>query len=217
MIGKALNMSKKAFTAIITATRMEAAPFIQGMNLKNVEGTPLPLFQNENLLLVISGIGKTNAAMAATFCCLIHAPGIVFNLGAAGALDETLKLGEILQVSRIVEPDRPRPDLQTFQPMLLLPDIFPDFKSVTLATQDKPVLSSDERKEVSRYASLADMEAASILEVCRKFETPCHVFKFVSDTPGHESTEDIMGNIRSYRAPFFEFIRTKILDRWFQI
>jgi adenosylhomocysteine nucleosidase len=203
-------MTSKPVTAILMATKMEAAPFIQGLNLKKTEGALLPVFQNQNTLLVISGIGKANAAMAATFCCLVYPPDIVFNLGAAGALDQTLELGEVLQVSRILEPDRP--DLRTSQPMVHLPATLPDFKSVSLTTQDRPMLSPMEREQVSQFASLADMEAASVVQVCRKFETPCHVFKFVSDTRDHDRGEDIVANIRSLRNDFFDFIRTKVLS-----
>jgi nucleoside phosphorylase len=204
-------MTRKPVTAIVMATKMEASPFIQGLGLAKTEGAPFPVFQNQDTLLVISGIGKAHGAMAATFCCLIHSPGILYNLGSAGALDETLALGEVLQVSRILEPDRP--DFKTFLPMVLLPDTFPDFKSVALATRDKPVLSAQDRAKVSRMASLADMEAASIVQVCKKFQTPCHVFKFVSDTPGHDRTDDIVTNIRAYRGPFFNFVHKNVLDR----
>lgn len=204
-------MAQKPITAILMATKMEASPFIQGLHLKKTEDAPFPVFQNQHALLVISGIGKAHAAMAATFCCLIHSPGILYNLGAAGALDETLALGEVLQVSRILEPDRP--DFKTSLPTILLPDTFPDFKSVTLATRDKPVLSAQDRAEVSRLAGLADMEAASVVQVCKKFQTPCHVFKFVSDIPGHDRTDDIVTNIRAYRGSFFNFIHKNILDR----
>ncbi|MBU4318660.1 MAG: hypothetical protein KKF30_15490 [Proteobacteria bacterium] len=203
-------MAKETGTAIIMATRLEAAPFIQGLNLNKVEGTPLPVFHNQNTVLILSGIGKANAAMATAFCCLVHRPEIVFNFGAAGALDESLELGEVLQVSRILEPDRP--DLRTSLPEFHLPDTLADFKSVPLATQDRPMLSPDERKQASRYASLADMEAASVVQVCKRFETPCHVFKFVSDTPAHDQGGDIVTNIRSLRNNFFEFIRTKVLS-----
>ncbi|MBU4001139.1 MAG: hypothetical protein KKB94_02350 [Proteobacteria bacterium] len=206
---KRTTMASKPVSAIIMATRLEAAPFIQGLNLNKVEGTPLPVFHNQNTILILSGIGKANAAMATAFCCLVHHPEIIFNFGAAGALDESLELGEVLQISRILEPDRP--DLRTSLPELHLPETLADFKSVPLATQDRPMLTPHERKQASRYASLADMEAASVVQVCKRFETPCHVFKFVSDTPDHAGSKDILANILSFRNAFFEFIHEKVL------
>ncbi|MBW2643233.1 MAG: hypothetical protein JRC89_07630, partial [Deltaproteobacteria bacterium] len=50
-----------------------------------------------------------------------------------------------------------------------------------------------------------DMEGASVAQACRKFNTKCFIFKFVSDTPDHARDEDIVGNIRLHRTRFYEF------------
>ena len=59
---------------------------------------------------------------------------------------------------------------------------------------------------------LVDMEGAPVLQVCRKFEKQCLIFKFVSDTPVHSGQgESIIEHIRNYRGDFCQFIRNEVI------
>jgi nucleoside phosphorylase len=202
-------MSSMQNKILIMATKMEAEPFINGLDLTASGTAPMPVFQNRNLALVISGIGKTNAAMAATYACLKFLPAMVCNLGAAGGVDPSLNLGDTFQVSEILELDRPR--WRNDGVFTHKPDTLNGIRTAMLATQDKPILSPDERNALSRHVQIVDMEAAPIVQVCKKFALPCHVFKFVSDTPAHTSGNDIMANIIQYRERFFFWFYETIL------
>ena len=196
-------MEKDTVTAIVMATMLEAKPFVLGMSLKQIQKKPFPLFQNDNILLIISGIGKANAAMATVYSCYKFNPACVRNLGAAGATDFSHPLGEIFHINKIIEYDRP--ELTTERPCIHKPDILNGFQTAKLSTSDMAVLDPDERREISINADLIDMEGASVAQACRKFNTKCFIFKFVSDTPDHARNEDIVGNIRLHRTRFYEF------------
>jgi nucleoside phosphorylase len=193
------------------ATMVEAKPFVLGMSLTEYGKRPFPIFKNENLLLVISGIGKANAAMASACCCNEFKPSCVFNLGAAGASGFSHPLGDIYHIDKIVEYDRPK--LTTNEPTTHKPDVLDPFRTATLSTSDRAIKDPGERQKISLFADLIDMEGASAVQACRIFGIKCYVFKFVSDTPEHTEDGDIIKNIRTYRASLFEFFLNSVLDR----
>ena len=182
---------------------LEAKPFVNGLSLMKDMRGPFDVYGKDNLILAVSGVGKTNAAAATAYCCQEFHPSIVCNLGAAGATDISHGLGEIYHIEELMEYDRPV--FETGAPYKHTPHILKGFKTAKLATQDRAIVYEDERKEISSYADLVDMEGASVVQTCGIFQTNCTVFKFVSDTPDHVTGQDIVKNIRLYRTPFYEF------------
>ncbi len=210
-------MKKNTLTAVIMATMLEAKPFVSGLSLDQVHKKPFLVFTNKKYILLISGIGKANAAMASAYCCTKFKPDIIFNTGAAGALTMSKSKGEIYQISKIIEHDRP--DFKTSQPFIHNLSILKGVKVETaiLSTSDKAAVSRDEREKVSKYGGeLVDMEGASIVQACKKFRTPCHMFKYVSDTLEDTENSNIIDNIRSYRQKSFLFFKEQILKSQFR-
>ena len=195
-------------TAIIMATMLEAKPFVLEMSLRQTQKIPFRLFVNDGILLIISGIGKANAAMATAYVCLKFKPACICNLGAAGATHSGNHLGEIFHIQKIVETDRP--DLGTGKPCVHQPDLLTGFNIAILATSDRAVLDSKERKAISMDADLIDMEGASVVQASRTFKKNCYLFKFVSDTPEHTRDQDIVDHIRQYRKTFYDFFTESI-------
>ena len=194
---------------IIMATSLEAEPFINNLDLKKYGYESFKQFMKDNIRLVISGVGKTDAAIATTYCCTKYNPSCIINLGAAGATNATYSLGTILHVRKIVEHDRPQFPFQ--KPHSHKPDTLKGFPITTLATGDRPIVDPKERNAVSKYANLVDMEAAAIVQTCRTFKTKCYVFKYVSDTPDHAGGAEILKNMKAYRKPFFEFVLSNVI------
>jgi len=204
-------VEKNPVTAIVMATMLEAKPFIESIPLEQVERKPFSLYKNNNTFLILSGIGKANAAMATVYACQKLKPGCIFNLGAAGATDFTYPLGEIFHVVKVLEFDRP--EFKSGKPHMHTPSILNGFHTANLATSDKAVLDPDERKMISKSAGLVDMEGASVVQACRIFQTKCFMFKFVSDAPDHTCDSDIVENIRLYRKQFYEFFQHSVI-KW---
>jgi len=204
-------MPEHSVIGLVMATMLEAKPLILGLGLTVLEKQPFRVFEKGRIRLIISGIGKTNAAIACTH--LIHTgnPSFLCNLGAAGATVKGFDLGDCFQVNRIIEPDRP--DLDTGFPCEHVPEYLEGFPSLTLATQDRPVLTARERRKVSLLAQLVDMEGASIGQACRQYGKPCYLFKFVSDTLDHYHGLDIRTNISLHRDAFSRFFIREVLPR----
>jgi adenosylhomocysteine nucleosidase len=182
---------------LLMATLLEAHPFVEKLLLKEYEKNPFEVYGNENIVLIISGIGKANAAMSCAYLVLRYAPDCVCNLGAAGANDRSIPLKAMCQISKIIEPDRPVLGSGIFHEHI--PNLLEGFPFASLATQDKPAVTSAEREQLALKAQLTDMEGASAVQTCRQFGTDCYVFKFVSDTPDDHC---IVKNIRQYRDDF---------------
>jgi len=202
-------MQKHPVIGIVMATMLEAKPFIANTPLTKINQSPFPVYRNDHIIVVISGIGKANAAMAAFHCCKEFSPDIMVNAGAAGAADDSCLLGEVYHITKIIEYDRP--DFKSGAPEIHTPEIIDGFQTATLATQDRAVVLPDKRKKVSEVAELVDMEAASVVQACKKQNISCLVFKYVTDTPEHTEDGDIVNHIRQFREPFYEFFINSVL------
>ncbi|MFC1840223.1 hypothetical protein ACFL1N_11625 [Thermodesulfobacteriota bacterium] len=204
-------MQRHPVICLIAATLMEAERYIKIFNMEPVEKTPFMTYMADDIVLAICGIGKANAAMATTYCCMKYQPGCILNAGAAGAVDKDFEVGEIFQVERTIEPDRPH--LRTGTPWVQISDTLDGFDNTVLATQDKPISDIKIFNELSAITDLVDMEGASILQAARRFDTKCLIFKFVSDTPMHAGKGLIVQNIKEYINPFCDFIASSVIPR----
>lgn len=195
-------------TGIIIATKIEAEPFIQGLCLETLEKKPVHLWGNDTVVLALSDIGKSNAAIATAHLIGKYRPHQIYNIGAAGAVDLNFEIGDILHVDKVYELDRPR--LLSDEPTVHKPDTLKGFRMVSLATQDRPVLKEADRIAAGKYADLVDMEGAAVVQACRAFGVNVYLFKTVTDTAGC-STKDIIINMLSTRNSLFEFFRQRVM------
>ena len=202
-------MLNRPYLCLIAATLMEAEPFIKILDMKEIEKKPFSIFEGKDILLVISGIGKANAATGTAYCCIKYQPVCILNAGAAGAVDESYKVGSIFQIEKTIEPDRPH--LRSNKPWVQTPDTLEGFNNAVLATQDKPINNLETFKELSNLADLVDMEGASVLQAAGRFNTRCYLFKFVSDTPLHAGKGLIVDNIKAHIEPFCEFAAGSVI------
>jgi adenosylhomocysteine nucleosidase len=203
-------MKGTLLAAIIMATRLEAGPLIELFDLKEIESRPFPIYGGKGLVLAVSGIGKANAAMVTAYICVKFYPEWVLNLGAAGATQESTKLGSVFHIERTIEPDRLH--FESKRPYVQIPEMLPGFQDAVLATLDKPVTDLKAFEELGPVADLVDMEGASVLQTCRRLEKRCLLFKFVSDTPVYAGRgEMIIDNINHYGRTFCDFIFNAVI------
>jgi len=204
-------MQRRPLICLITATLMEADPFIKLFDMELAEKGPFNIYKAKDTLLAICGIGKANAAMGTTYCCLKYQPDCILNPGAAGAVDKNCDIGKIFQVKKTIEPDRPH--LRTNTPWIQIPDTLDGFDNAVLATQDKPINDIETFHELANVADLVDMEGASVLQAAKKFNTKCLLFKFVSDTPLHVGKGLIVEHIKEHINPFCDFVAASVIPR----
>lgn len=196
-------------TGLIMATYLEAKPLVEKLGRQPDTAAPFPVYHGKDISLVISGIGKTSAAAACAWMCTALAPARIVNLGAAGSNREDLPLGTIRQVNEAFETDRLH--FKTGKPFRHLPDVLEGFTTASLATSDQPVINPEQRRKLLSFAEMTDMEGAAVIQTAARFKTRCFLFKFVSDTPGHTTGEEIATHIRLWRQPVIEFLTGKLL------
>jgi len=202
-------MKDSTLTGIVIATRLEAAPFIDSGMFVCIEEKPLPVYQHESVYLILSGIGKGSAAIAATYLILKYQTEIMYNIGAAGSTADDFRLGHILHIDSVIDYDRPK--LIGSKPRYLKPDVLKGYTTATLATQDVAVVSAEEREKVGKLASLVDMEGAAFVQACRTFKVKNYLFKIVTDTPAHTVDNQIIENIKNTRDLLFQFFTDEFL------
>ncbi len=196
---------------LVFATDIESKAFVKGFSLERKDKAPFNVLSDGKISLIISGIGKANAAMAASYLVYKYNSEIIFNIGAAGATTENYEIGDIFHINKVVEYDRPR--LLKKSMRIVKPDVMEGFELAALATQDRPVIEPSHREELSRYAELVDMEGASVIQACSLFKRKCYLFKIVTDTPRHHEI-DIIKNVYATAGKMFEFFKENILTRF---
>ncbi|PSJ79454.1 5'-methylthioadenosine/adenosylhomocysteine nucleosidase [Neisseria iguanae] len=159
----------------------------------------------KRVVLVLSGIGKVNAAIAISWVIHQFAPDVVINTGSAGGLGHGLKVGDVVIGSEVTHHDV---DVTAFGYAVgqvpQLPEMFDSDKDlmavVTAAAQvfegaavskglivsgDQFVHSSEHVAAIrSRFATVqaVEMEAAAIAQACYQLETPFVVIRAISDS-----------------------------------
>lgn len=164
--------------------------------------------QNKDIILVQCGIGKVNAAVVTTLLITKFQPQSLFFSGVAGAVDESLKVGDVVIARDLVQHDF---DLRAFgyqQGQLAgtsTLSLFTEPSLLALAmslTQGKPnihvgrILSGDQFIETKEEkiklgqqfdALCVDMESAAVAQVCSRFQTPFLAIRSISDAVSTES------------------------------
>lgn len=180
-------------TLIIVAMMDEAKDIIKHLNL--VKQTPFLVYQghimNKEVTLMISGIGKTNAASAATYGLTYFSDiTLMITLGIAGGYK--VMPHEVYIVNQVAYDDV---DVTAFNYTFGQVPGFPKdylsdrsmldklnkFKQERLYTKDS--FSTKVRYD---HPYLADMEGASIYQVGFRFSIPVIGIKVVSDLIGNE-------------------------------
>lgn len=191
---------------LIVATRLEADPIIEALGLHQVSRKPFACFAAETLMTIVSGIGKTLAAAAASYLLTGFPCRIIINFGAAGALQPESTLGTPCIVNRLWEPDRidpatMRPPDQSIESDNVVSGLnLKAFHPASLATRDRPTVSHQDRSAIllSDYSGiqLTDMEGAAIYQTAACFQTPCVLLKFISDSSMQPNIVDNIVHLR---------------------
>ena len=153
--------------------------------------------EGEEVLAIVSGIGKTNAASAAQLAIQHTGAKTLYNIGVAGGLEETMKVGDLYEVSRSVQYDFDLVAVNGGEMGTLNERDTPYFDCATTGAYPAKILGSGDRfnDDEKDYlllrrlgAGLRDMEGAAIAHVCEKCGAGFMSLKCVSDVHGAGST-----------------------------
>lgn len=186
----------------VIAMRGEAEPILRAM--KNIVEKSKNLYEGEmcgeKTAVVVSGVGKVNAAGATQFAIDLYSPSAVINTGVAGGLNARVEIGKIYSVERAVQYDfdltqlngTPMGTLDGYsEPYLPLASV-ENYPKRRLATGDRFNDDKADYKLLTEVlkADIRDMEGGAVAQICINNNVPCYSFKAISDIAGRGSTTE---------------------------
>lgn len=161
---------------IISALQCEARPLIERYRLQgNARHSPFRCYQNDEMRLIVCGIGKLAAATATTYLAASdpHRCCAWFNIGIAGHTEKTV--GEPLLANRLID----AASGQQWYPAITMPLCC---DSTTLTTVDRA--ETDYRDN-----TMVDMEASGFYAAASRFQSSelIHALKIISDNRYYSS------------------------------
>ena len=160
-------------------------------------------FENKDIVVAKCGVGKVFAGLCAEAMILKYNPELIINVGVAGCLDETLKIGDIVIANSVCQHDMDTSPLG--DPVGMLSDInivkIPADKKAyelfsecakeldlpysvgTIASGDQFVSSAEKKKYIidTFGAKSCEMEGGAIGHVCYVNKVPFAVLRAMSD------------------------------------
>lgn len=200
---------------IIGAMDEEIALLLENMTMKKEYTVANCLFVtgkliNKDVVLLKSGIGKVNAAMATTILHERFNPDYVINTGSAGGFAKDLEIGDIVVSSQVVHHDVDvtafdyaygqvpgMPAMYDADPQLVslttkaLTSLEVNSKEGIIATADTFMADPDHVyriKEKFPAMIAAEMEAAAVAQVCFQYNKPFVIIRALSDIAGKASS-----------------------------
>jgi len=144
---------------IITALGVESENFISFYRLLRVKEFKFPVYKNDDIVLIETGIGKLNieSRLKSISSLINNFDRCQFiNIGIAGGNPEKVNIGDCFIINKINNAD----DGQTYYPDILVDH---KMKEAALVTVKEPVTKGSEE-----YFELVDMEASEIFRVCKE-------------------------------------------------
>ena len=150
---------------------------------------------DKDVVVVVSGIGKVNAALCAADLIHHFKVDTIINIGISGGLDSCLDIGDFIVGDDLVYHDYdtgteiPQDVPERFHSDNNLTALLPNLKHGLLCTGDQFITAENELRNIkAKYpAGLAvDMESAAIAHTCHLYNIPMISIRQVSDTPGVE-------------------------------
>ena len=212
MIGAIVAMEKEAKYFIEKLDNLTELSFL-GKKVYKGE------FNNKEIILIISGIGKVNSSMSTQFLIDKYNVDYVLNFGTCGALDENFNLGDIYIVKQAVQFDFDLTEIDHCELgyMEEYDCVFLDCKNDylqqanavgCLATADQ--FSEDINKInilKNMGCNLKDMEGGAIFQVCKANNKKLLMIKVVSDVFGKKSMIDqYINNVKIVSQKLVDYV-----------
>lgn len=170
----------------------------------------------DGVRVLYTGVGKVNAASAATTVLLTHEPTLVINYGTAGKLISSLS--GLVEVSRVIQRDMMAMPLapRGTTPLTDGPHAHVStFDGVVCGTGDSFVTTADPWL-TDNGVHIVDMELFAIAHVCQRHGIPWRAFKFITDDANEGAAQDWSANFRRGQDLFWDAMKRSVLvkDGW---
>lgn len=188
----------------VVAMDSEAEALLSQMEIENIQtvyGKTVHFGKafGKEVLLVVCGVGKVNAAAGAC-AAILKGADVILNFGVAGGLHGNTEVGEVYLIEKAVQYDFDITqceggkigtldgETENFLP-LVVPKL--DFPRRALGSGDRFNDSpADHKLLLELGCDIRDMEAAAIAQVCKYAGVPFTSVKSISDVYGRGSTTD---------------------------
>lgn len=158
----------------------------------------------EGVEVIYTGVGKVNAASAATLALLVLRPALVINYGTAGKINEALhglvEVSDVVQRDMMAMPLAPRGRTPFSADLDRLTS---GHGTVTCGTGDSFVTTTDPWLNENNI-DIVDMELFAIAQVCQRHTLPWRAFKFITDDANDLAHQDWTANVRDGEGLFWE-------------
>ena len=170
------------------------------------------LFENENIPVFYTGIGKVNAALTAMDVIHKTKCKVIVNLGTAGS--GKFSTHDLVEVSTFVQRDMDISPLgfkvgdTPFDPIPGAIDLIPYFPELS-----KGVCSTGDNFETGTPkvpCDLVDMEGYAIAKVCRKMGVQMISLKYITDGADHNAHNDWEANLKPGAAKLLQYYNKMI-------
>ena len=221
---------------VIAALAQEAHALVHRMPRAESVGPRLQIWEGDGMVVIVGGVGKVAAAMAAQYSCDTFKPRSMIAIGLAGGVESHVRPGRVIVATGAVQHDmdgRPITESRGVVPGLGLA-IIPAHPAVTelllraaryrsedalaglVLTGDQIVTSSVVRDALAREfpdAACIDMETAAVAQVAHQNSVPWSALRVTSDSA--DETFDLKGVIGfgvDTAANLFESIIQTVVD-----
>ena len=175
-------------------------------NCEFIEG----IINGREVVLVKSGIGKVNAALATTILLERYKPDVVLNTGSAGGFQQSLEVGTIVVSDEVRHhdvdvtifgyehgqvpglPAAYRADANLIKLAVeAVEEIGEHAHAIGLIASSDSFMSNPDHvnkvRDLFPTMIAAEMEAAAVAQVCHQFKTPFVVIRALSDIAGKKA------------------------------
>jgi len=205
-------MRNSAKVAMVAALEREVSPLVKRWNKveREYDGRRLKFFESGQVVVVCGGIGAEAARRATEAVFALYQPKLMLSVGFAGALDRTLKVGDIFAPSRVVDArDGSRTEMATGRGVLVS-------AAAVVGVEQKAKLAE------SYGAQAVDMEAAAVARGAQARGVGFMAVKAISDEsdfhmPAMDRFIDEKGQFKTGRFVIFSVLRPWIWPQVVQL
>jgi len=141
----------------------------------------------DELPILVTGVGKVNAAVAVAATLGQASPSYVINMGTAGALRDDVSGVHV--IGRVIQHDLN--DAGIYELTGIHPGLPIDLAEggSVLATGDRFISNPEVRARLAEQAQLVDMEGYAVARAATALDVPVMMVKAVSDSAGSAAAE----------------------------
>jgi adenosylhomocysteine nucleosidase len=210
-------MSSKIKLAIVAALNREVHPLVRHWRAhhQTYSTRTYHFYEQETTVLVCGGIGAEAARRATEAVISLYNPKMIYSAGFAGALDPTLKVGDILEPRQVINfADASRVETEkcetTSNKKILI-----TFNAIATSMQKASLRDSFS-------ADAVDMECAAVARAAEVRSIPFAAIKVISDEvdftfPSMARFVDSAGQFRETQFAFYAAIRPWLWPRLIQL